>query len=94
MSSELIKLLYKSQLKVYYQMYNSIELSNSNSFWYCFCEKVPGCRSEHGIKGWCLVCMLNRDEEFSIAYLNTIKKFPVKLAVFSKQSIRSINANI
>ena len=63
-------------------MYNIIELFNSNSFWYCFCEKVPGCRSKHGRRDWCLVCMLHQNEEFSLEYLNTIKKIPVKLAIF------------
>ena len=66
MSPELTKLLYKTQLKVYYQMYNIIELFNFNSFWYCFCKKFPGCRSQNGNKVYNhLIQIFNYDETIS-----------------------------
>ena len=59
-------LLYHAQLKIYYLLYNIIELVQSNRFWYCFYSFIPGCHTEYGHKDWCMVCMLQLDEKFSI----------------------------
>ena len=35
-------LLFTAQLELFYQVYNIILLIESNSYYYCFCDKVPG----------------------------------------------------
>ena len=85
MFPDALKLLYQAQLKVYYQLYNIIELVNANAYYYCFREDVPGCPTKHKHNGWCLVCMLEWDKKLNITYLAKIKKFLLKLAVFAKE---------
>ena len=85
MSPTLLTLLYQSQLKVYCQLYNIIELLTSNAFWYCFCEKIPGCPDEHRVRDWCLVCMLVNHKKMDTIYLDETKKYPVKLANFATE---------
>ena len=40
-------LLYYSQLKINYLLYNIIELVERNGFWYCFCNETSGCESKN-----------------------------------------------
>ena len=39
-------LLYYSQVKVYLYLYNVIDLTQRNSFSYCFCDKTLGCEKQ------------------------------------------------
>ena len=65
-------LLYKTQLKVYYLLYNIIKLVQSSGFWYCFCSSIVGCQTKYGHKCWCMICILQLDEKFSIDNLEEI----------------------
>ena len=40
-------LLYYSQLKINYLLYNIIELVERNGFWHCFCNETSGCESKN-----------------------------------------------
>ena len=83
-------LLYDAQLKIYYLLYNIIELVQSNGFWYYFCSSIPGCQTEYGHKGWCMVCMLQLNEKFSIDYLEELKRCPLKLSLFAESVYNDI----
>ena len=39
-------LLYYSQFKIYYLLYNIIELVQRNGFCYCFCNETSGCEKK------------------------------------------------
>ena len=81
---------YHAQLKIYYLLYNIIELEQSNDFWYCFCSSIPGCQTEHDHKGWGMVCMLQLDEKFSIDYLEGLKRCPLKLSLFAESVYKDL----
>ena len=51
-------LLFTAQLELFYQVYNIILLIESNSYHYCFCDKVPGYPENYRIDGWSLICRL------------------------------------
>ena len=77
-------LLYYSQLKICYRLYNIIELVERNGFWYCFCDETSGCESKNGQKMWCLLCIFQLDKKFEIDELEKIKKGPLELALFAE----------
>ena len=77
-------LLYKTQLKVYYLLYNIIKLVQSSGFWYCFCSSIVGCQTKYGHKCWCMICILQLDEKFSIDNLEEIIRYPSKLSFFAE----------
>ena len=81
---------YHAQLKNYYLLYNIIELVQSNDFWYCFCSSIPSRQTEYGHKGWCMVCILQLDEKFSIDYSEGLKGCPLKLLLFAESVYKDL----
>ena len=78
-------LLYHCQLKIYYQLYNILEFISHNAYWYCFCDRVPGCgQKQNSFYGWFLICVLETDPKYSTEYLDKIKKDLAKLKNFAK----------
>ena len=76
-------LLYYSQLKVYHYQYNVIKLIKRNSFWYCFRKRTLVFEKKKMVKKYCLLCMLEMDENFETCYWYKIKKRPLELLFFA-----------
>ena len=52
-------------------IYGTILRLEADSYYYCYCNKIPGCGGTHGFKDHCTVCM---DEKFyCFNELNQIK---------------------
>ena len=74
-------LLLTVQLELFYQLYNIVLFIESNSYQYCFCEKVPGCSLIYRYNGWRLSCALK--DRYSSSELEKIKISPTKLIIFT-----------
>ena len=63
-------------MKIYYLLYDIIDLVERNGFWYCFCNETSGCERKLSKKKWCLLCIVQLDEKIDVDEVKKIKSMP------------------
>ena len=75
-------LLYLSQSYLYYMVYNIILLFQSKSYWYCYCDSIPGCNTKFRYRTTCAVHMV--ENHYSISDLDKTKRNLLKLCQYTE----------